>query len=78
MKTPENKEASELYQSDLLLIECDNEPLATIKNDGTIIYGKNYTPDKAAKLFWEALASSGHNPCTSCSFRKDQNENIEK
>lgn len=29
--------------------------LVTIKPDGTIVYGPNYTPDEAARVFWEAL-----------------------
>ena len=33
-----------------------NEPLVSIKMDGTIEYGVGYTPDGAAKVFWEALA----------------------
>ena len=29
----------------------------TIHPDGTIEYGKGYTPDAAAKIFWEAMAT---------------------
>ena len=32
------------------------EPLVTVKCDGTITYGKDYEPDKAARIFWEAMA----------------------
>lgn len=27
----------------------------TIQPDGTIIYGEGYTPDAAAKAFWDAV-----------------------
>ncbi len=27
----------------------------TIKPDGTIVYGEGYTPDAAAKAFWDAV-----------------------
>ena len=30
--------------------------LVTIAKDGTLTYGPGYTPDAAAKMFWEALA----------------------
>jgi len=30
-------------------------PMVTIKADGTIEYGKNYTPDAAAKQLWDAV-----------------------
>jgi len=29
-------------------------PMVEIKPSGEIIYGKDYTPDKAAKAFWDA------------------------
>lgn len=32
-----------------------NGPLVTIRPDGTIEYGENYTPDAAAAAFWEAI-----------------------
>lgn len=35
-----------------------NKPLVTIRPDGTITYGKDYTPELAAKIFWEALAAN--------------------
>ena len=37
-----------------------NEMLVAIKQDGTIEYGPNYTPDEAARVFWEAIA--GYSP----------------
>ena len=33
-------------------------PLVTIKPDGVIEYSPDYTPDAAAKIFWEALGNS--------------------
>ncbi len=34
------------------------QSLVTIKPNGVIEYGPNYTPDAAAKAFWEALGNS--------------------
>lgn len=33
----------------------DGKMLAGIKPDGTIEYGPTYTPDQAARTFWEAM-----------------------
>ena len=30
--------------------------LVSIALDGTITYGPNYTPDEAAKIFWNAIS----------------------
>ena len=38
-----------------ILIGKDEKMLVTIHPDGTIEYGKDYTPDKAARIFWETL-----------------------
>ena len=35
-----------------------SDPLVTIKADGTIVFGANYTPDAAAKAFWEVVRRS--------------------
>lgn len=32
-----------------------SNPIVTIKPDGTIEYGKGYTPDAAAKALWDAV-----------------------
>lgn len=32
-----------------------NAALVTIRPDGTIEYGEGYTPDTAAKAFWDAM-----------------------
>lgn len=34
-------------------------PLVTIHPDGTLQYGPDYTPDEAARAFWEAMAAHG-------------------
>lgn len=36
---------------------ADGTPLVSIRPSGELEYGPNYTPDEAARLFWEALAS---------------------
>ena len=33
----------------------DGHEAISIASDGTIVYHNNYTPDEAAKLFWEAV-----------------------
>ncbi len=35
----------------------DNEMLVMVSGDGTIEYAEGYNPDKAARLFWKALAA---------------------
>jgi len=39
----------------LLQISNNSEPMVSLKMDGTIEYGPDYTPDEAARIFWEAL-----------------------
>lgn len=34
-----------------------SEPLVTLTKAGELIYGKDYTPDAAAKALWEAIAA---------------------
>jgi hypothetical protein len=34
---------------------CAGKTQVTIKPDGTIIYGEGYTPDEAARAFWDAV-----------------------
>jgi hypothetical protein len=31
-------------------------PLVTLHPDGRLEYGEDYTPDEAARMFWEAVA----------------------
>ena len=40
------------------VVYVENKPgvLVRIAADGTLTYGPEYTPDEAAKMFWEALA----------------------
>lgn len=40
-----------------MTIFVDNTPLVTIGRDGALTYGPNYTPDAAAKLFWDAIVT---------------------
>lgn len=35
--------------------DTHSEPLVTITYSGQITYGPHYTPDAAAKIFWEAI-----------------------
>lgn len=35
----------------------DGTMLAAVKADGSIEYGPNYTPDEAARTFWEAMGA---------------------
>ena len=39
-----------------LVIGTSEGVLVAIAPNGTLTYGPNYTPDEAAKMFWEALA----------------------
>jgi hypothetical protein len=49
-----------------ILGEDGRTPLVTIHPNGTLEYGPDYTPDEAARAFWDALA--GHYParCPNC------------
>jgi len=39
----------------IVTIDGETAPLVTIHPDGTLEYGEGYTPDEAARLFWEAM-----------------------
>lgn len=41
---------------ELVIGTSEDRILVRIQRDGTIEYGPEYTPDEAAKVFWEALA----------------------
>lgn len=41
-----------------IMINMDGATLVTIRPNGVIDYGPHYTPDAAAKVFWEALGNS--------------------
>lgn len=45
-------------EDSLITIYMHHEALVTIKPNGDLEYGKNYTPDAAAKIFWETLAKT--------------------
>ena len=40
----------------MIAYEDGERPLVTIHQDGTITYGPDYTPDKAAEAFFSAVA----------------------
>lgn len=46
------------------------EPLVVVHTDGTVEYGKDYTPDKAARQFWEAMGRFA--PCSE--KKEDKND----
>ena len=39
----------------IVTIDGETAPLVTIHTDGTLEYGEDYTPDEAARQFWDAL-----------------------
>lgn len=43
------------FNSNLSLTVSVGKTYVTIKPDGEIVYGEGYTPDAAAKAFWDAL-----------------------
>jgi hypothetical protein len=43
-------------EKDLVIGTSASRVLVTIKPDGRLIYGPDYTPDEAAAVFWDALA----------------------
>ena len=45
-----------------IMIYMDGAALVTIRPNGVIEYGPDYTPDAAAKAFWEAIGAG--NPLT--------------
>ena len=40
----------------IVVLGVDDEPLVTIRTDGTLEYGDGYEPDEAARIFWEAVS----------------------
>lgn len=42
----------------LITIAPNGKMLVRIHADGSLEYGEDYDPDKAAKVFWEALAAN--------------------
>lgn len=47
--------------------EDQRTPLVTIHPNGELEYGPDYTPDEAARRFWEALQHYMPGRCTNCS-----------
>jgi hypothetical protein len=42
--------------ADILRIQRpDGSALVTLHHDGSLTYGEGYTPDEAAKTFWDAI-----------------------
>lgn len=50
-------------QTFLLSIENAEGALVKIRPDGSIVYGQKYTPDEAAKIFWEAMGKEAAKVC---------------
>jgi hypothetical protein len=44
----------------------DGQPLVTIHSNGELEYGPNYTPDEAARTFWDALRHLAPARCPAC------------
>lgn len=41
--------------SRLIINGANNKPMVNILRDGTIEFGENYTPDEAARIFWQCI-----------------------
>ena len=46
---------SPVLQGSIAICTAAGKALVTIKPDGVIEYGEDYSPDAAAKIFWEAI-----------------------
>ena len=57
IKLPDATLGDRTEAREVLTIALWGETLVTILKDGTIETGPNYTPDKAAMVLWEAVAS---------------------
>jgi hypothetical protein len=44
----------------------DGRPLVTIRPSGELEYGPGYTPDEAARRFWEAMRRLAPARCPNC------------
>lgn len=47
----------QIKQSDIFTIQSNNRTIVTLTSQGELVYGEGYTPDEAARVFWEALRS---------------------
>lgn len=50
---------------DITIVGADG-PLVTIHPDGTLDYGPGYTPDEAARSFWDAMRHYMPARCPAC------------
>jgi len=39
--------------------KSNSDPIVTIRADGTVVLNPNYTPDEAARAFWDAVDHVG-------------------
>jgi hypothetical protein len=49
---------------------ANSEPLVTIHPDKTMTFGKDYTPDAAARLFWDAVLQAAPTKTDDFYFRE--------
>ena len=57
----------EIVQYYVLMISSPTEWLVRILHDGRVEFGPGYIPEEAARVFWEAIASSPQRPhCPAC------------
>lgn len=49
-----------------ILSEDNRTPLVTIHPNGTLEYGPDYTPDEAARRFWDAMRHLAPARCEHC------------
>lgn len=54
----------------LIEITKNDKPIVTVLSDGSVIYGKGYTPDAAAKAFWEETAREYPSVCEAASSKE--------
>lgn len=50
----------------IVILSEDGHPLVTIKPNGELKYGPGYTPDEAARCFWDALRYLAPARCPAC------------
>lgn len=53
-------------ESNLVINGADGQALVTIRPSGELEYGADYTPDEAARRFWDALRHLMPAPCPAC------------
>jgi len=51
---------------DITINGGDGQPLVTIHPTGELEYGPNYTPDEAARTFWDAMHRLAPARCPNC------------